>query len=188
MGSKVIIASNTTTFVNGLRTKLNAQGYEVGAVCADSYDLMRRCKALAADVVILDDELPGVSTVTLVEMLILQKQNVVVIGKSYQKSFYYNQPYVEFVEKPIQVSVLTTVLRLLTKYGQTVKKLESKVDKLEKQQKDEKVIQKAKRLLQIEEQFSEDEAHQYLQKRSMELRISKVELANRLIKRYEIKI
>ncbi len=188
MGSKVVIASNTSSFVSSLRTKLNASGYEVVAVSLDSYDLMRRSKSLASDVIILDDELPGTSTVTLVEMLVLQKQNVIVVGKSYKKSFYQQQSYVEFVEKPIQLSVLLTVLRLLTKYGQTVKKLETKVDKLEKKQKSDKLIQKAKRLLQAEENLSEDEAHQYLQKRSMELRISKEELAKRLIKRYEIKV
>ncbi len=188
MGSKVIIASSASSFVHGLRTKLSSQGYEVCAVCVDSYDLMRRFKSLMPDVVILDDELTGVSSVTLVETLVFEKQSVLVVGKSYQKSFYQQQAYVEFIEKPISVSVLVTVLRLLTKYGQQVKKLETKVDKLEKKQKEEKLVQKAKRLLQSEEDFSEEQAHQYLLKRSMELRISKAELAARLIKRYEIKV
>ena len=187
MSSKVIIASHNATFVSGLRSRLNAQGFEVAAVCLDSYDLLRRSRALHPDVIILDEALPGIDSVTLVEALIFEKQNIVVIGKSYQKSFYQQQTCLEFIEKPVQMSVLVTVLRMITKYGQTVKKLETRVDKLEKKQQQDKVVSKAKRLLQSEEGYTEVEAHEYLQKRSMELRISKSELAKRLLNHYETK-
>ncbi|MBQ8992878.1 MAG: ANTAR domain-containing protein, partial [Turicibacter sp.] len=73
------------------------------------------------------------------------------------------------------------------KYGQTVKQLESKVNQLEKAQQTEKIIRAAKRTLQQHQNMTEDEAHRYIQKRSMELRISKLEFAQRILKIYQKK-
>ena len=77
------------------------------------------------------------------------------------------------------------MLHVLSKYGQTVRQLESKVNQLEKEKMNEKTIRLAKRALQQHEKMTEDEAHRYIQKRSMELRISKLELSERIIKSYK---
>lgn len=51
----------------------------------------------------------------------------------------------------------------------------------------DKAIRLAKRALQQNENMTEDEAHRYIQKRSMELRISKLELSERILKSYQKK-
>ena len=107
---------------------------------------------------------------------------------SYQKFYYRQDPYFEFCEKPVQPGVLLTMLRVLVKYGQTVRQLESKVNHLEKLQKEEKTIRLAKRAIQQNERMSEDEAHRYIQKRSMELRISKLEVAEIILKKVRKKV
>lgn len=183
MGERIIIASQSERLVSMIRTQITSSGYEVVGVATDSYDLIRRSKALAPGVVIVDEDLPGMSIVALVETLIQDRQAVLLLGKSYQRFYYHQDPYFEFCEKPVQAAILLTMLRVLTKYGQTVRQLESKVNKLEKAQEGEKKIQKAKRLLQQQERMTEEEAHRYIQKRSMELRISKVELAERILKK-----
>ena len=119
------------------------------------------------------------------ETLIQERQAVLLVGKSYQKFYYRQDPYFEFCEKPVQSIVLTTMLHVLSKYGQTVRQLESKVNQLEKEKMNEKTIRLAKRALQQHEKMTEDEAHRYIQKRSMELRISKLELSERIIKSYK---
>ena len=58
---------------------------------------------------------------------------------------------------------------------------------LEKAQQAEKIIRAAKRALQQHQNMTEDEAHRYIQKRSMELRISKLEFAKRILKIYQKK-
>ena len=50
-----------------------------------------------------------------------------------------------------------------------------------------KIIRAAKRALQQHQNMTEDEAHRYIQKRSMELRISKLEFAKRILKIYQKK-
>ena len=88
------------------------------------------------------------SIVSLVETLIHERQAVLLLGKSYQSFIIDKIPYFEFCEKPVQSIVLSTMLRVLTKYGQTVRQLESKVNELEQAQKTEKTIRLAKRALQ----------------------------------------
>ena len=53
------------------------------------------------------------------------------------------------------------------------------MNQLEKAQQTEKIIRLAKRALQQHQNMTEDEAHRYIQKRSMELRISKLEFAQK---------
>ena len=187
MGERIIIASQSEKLVSSIRSQIVSNGYEVVGVSTDGYELIRRAKALSPEVVIIDEDLGGVSIVSLVETLIFERQAVLLLGKSYQKFYYRQDPYFEFCEKPVQPIVLVTMLRVLTKYGQTVRQLESKVNQLEEAQKTEKAIRLAKRALQQNENMTEDEAHRYIQKRSMELRISKLELSERILKSYQKK-
>ena len=183
-----MIASQSEKLVSSIRSQVTSSGYEVVGMASNGYDLIRRCKALAPAVVIVDEELPGMSVISLVEILIQQRQAVLLVGMSYQKFYYRQDPYFEFCEKPVQPGVLLTMLRVLVKYGQTVRQLESKVNHLEKLQKEEKTIRLAKRALQQNERMSEDEAHRYIQKRSMELRISKLEAAEIILKKVRKKV
>ncbi len=188
MGERIMIASQSEKLVSSIRSQVTSSGYEVVGMASNGYDLIRRCKALAPAVVIVDEELPGMSVISLVEILIQQRQAVLLVGMSYQKFYYRQDPYFEFCEKPVQPGVLLTMLRVLVKYGQTVRQLESKVNHLEKLQKEEKTIRLAKRALQQNERMSEDEAHRYIQKRSMELRISKLEVAEIILKKVRKKV
>ncbi|BEH91820.1 transcriptional regulator [Turicibacter faecis] len=188
MGERIMIASQSEKLVSSIRSQVTSSGYEVVGMASNGYDLIRRCKALAPAVVIVDEELPGMSVISLVEILIQQRQAVLLVGMSYQKFYYRQDPYFEFCEKPVQPVVLLTMLRVLVKYGQTVRQLESKVNHLEKLQKEEKTIRLAKRALQQNERMSEDEAHRYIQKRSMELRISKLEVAEIILKKVRKKV
>jgi len=184
--TRVIIASKSEKLIAMLRGLLVGNGYEVVTVVSDRYDLKRQVKALVPNVVILDEELV-LGDISLVETFSFEQQAVLFVGKNYQRAYYQQSPYLEFCEKPVQPNVLLMTLRMLTKYTDTVKLLESKINQLEKKQKIEKKIQMAKRELQLHQNMSENEAHQYIQKRSMELRISKEEFATRILKRFEKK-
>lgn len=187
MGERIIIASQSEKVLSVVRSQVLNLGYEVIGISTDGYDLIRRSKSLSPEVVIVDEDLPGIGIITLVETLIHEQQAVLLLGKSYQKFYYAQNPYFEFCEKPLQPIVLSTMLRILMKYGQTVRQLESKVNQLEKAQQTEKIIRAAKRALQQHQNMTEDEAHHYIQRRSMELRISKLEFAQRILKMYQKK-
>ncbi len=54
-----MIASQSEKLVSSIRSQVTSSGYEVVGMASNGYDLIRRCKALAPAVVIVDEELPG---------------------------------------------------------------------------------------------------------------------------------
>ena len=184
--ARVIIASKSEKLVATIRTLIVGDGYEIATVVTDRYELTRQIKMISPSIVIIDEELVSGGT-SLIESFLLDQQAVLLLGKAYHKGYYHQSPYLELCEKPIQPNLFLMTLRMLMKYASTVRKLETKIDQLEQRQKTEKKIQEAKRLLQLQEQMTEEEAHRYIQNRSMELRISKLEFATRILKRFEKK-
>ena len=53
-----MIASQSEKLVSSIRSQVTSSGYEVVGMASNGYDLIRRCKALAPAVVIVDEELP----------------------------------------------------------------------------------------------------------------------------------
>ena len=184
--TRVIIASKSVKLIARLRNLMVENGYEVATIVGDCYDLKRQAKNLLVDVVIIDEDLI-VGNITVIETILAEQQTVLIVGKSHQRSYYQQNPYLEFCDKPIHPSHLLMTLQMLEKYTKTVRELETKINQLEKKQKAAKKIQMAKQTLQKHQLMTEEEAHQYIQKRSMELRIPKEEFANRIIKRFNKK-
>lgn len=171
---------------NKLVALLSGSGFDIVATTDNQYELSRQIRAFSPQIVIIDSDVSNVGA-AFVNSLIFDQQAVLLIGKAHQRGYYQPSPYLEFVDKPLQPSILLMTLRLLSKYAVTVRQLESKISKLEERQKNEKLVGQAKRKLQQESSYSEEEAHQYMQRRSMELRISKAELARRILTKFEKK-
>ena len=74
MGERIIIASPSEKVLSTIRSQVTSSGYEVVGISTDGYDLVRRSKALSPDVVIVDEDLPGMGIVSLVETLIYERQ------------------------------------------------------------------------------------------------------------------
>ena len=51
MGERIIIASQSERLVSTIRSQVTSSGYEVVGITTDGYDLIRRSKALAPEVV-----------------------------------------------------------------------------------------------------------------------------------------
>lgn len=181
---KVLLGSNSEKMIAKLRPYLTASGYTVCAIAQDSYELLRLNQALSPHLIILDEELRGGSLLSAVETLTFHKRAVIVIGKAHKIGYYSQSPYLEFSNVPVQLSLLDATIRMLVKYTDSLRKLENKVEQYELKQKTDKKVGQAKRLLQQVEDMSEDEAHRYIQKCSMERRISKLECAEEIIKKY----
>ena len=57
--------------------------------------------------------------------------------------------------------------------------------KLEKKLEDLKIISRAKLLLIINKDITEQEAHKYIEKQAMDTRLARVEVAKEIIRKYE---
>lgn len=181
---KVIIASNSEKLIAAIRPRLVNCGLMVAAVATNSYELLRLSKALSPTLVVIDDDLEGGNLAPVIETITLERQAVILLGRSYRESYYQPSPYLEFSNKPVQLALLETTIRLLVKYTHSLRLLENKVEHYEQKQKTDQKVRMAKEILQTKKQMSEEDAHRYIQKTSMEQRISKLECAEKIIQQF----
>ena len=89
------------------------------------------------------------------------------------------------VSKPINKQLFWQALKLARVAQRRINMAHKESQKLEQKLKDMKIISKAKLLLIINQDLSEEEAHKYIEKKAMDLRLARVQIAQEIIKEYE---
>ncbi len=89
------------------------------------------------------------------------------------------------VSKPINKSVLYTSLRLSKAVYFRMKSLQQKTSKLTKKLEDLKIVNRAKFVLISHLSMNESEAHKYIEKKAMDLRKERREVALNILEMYE---
>lgn len=87
--------------------------------------------------------------------------------------------------RPITRSALSDAVRLVAAANARVKRLKAKNDELSSKLEDQKYISRAKIVLMRSLGYSEEQAHKYIEKKSMDLRLSKRKVAMDILKTYE---
>ncbi len=87
--------------------------------------------------------------------------------------------------RPITKTALVDVVRLISVANTRVRALKLKNDELSSKLEDMKFISRAKIVLMRSLGYSEDQAHRYIEKKSMDMRISKRKVAMDILKTYE---
>lgn len=89
------------------------------------------------------------------------------------------------IGKPINRNMFLTSLKFLKASSNRLKKVKNENNKLTQQIKDIKLVDRAKCLLIAHTSISEVEAHKYIEKQAMNLRLAKREIATDIINKYE---
>lgn len=120
-----------------------------------------------------------------IEQIVLEKKILVIFinNKLSVGQFYnvLNNLYFNIVNEQSLDVELSSVLQISQKYLQEIFNLNSDVSKLKEQINTIKLINNAKRIL-SKKGFSEDASHQFIQKKSMDLRLSKKMTAELIVK------
>ncbi len=108
------------------------------------------------------------------------------------KNELYNDIYAKVVEfgvmtlsKPTNVSIISQTLRILCATRERMRQVEAKQATVEEKMEEIRLVNRAKWLLIQCLNMTEGEAHRYIEKQSMDLRISKREIAENIIKTYK---
>lgn len=89
------------------------------------------------------------------------------------------------VAKPINKSLFWAALKLAKSAGSRLKNMQAENSKLKQKIEDIRIVDRAKCILISYLKMSENEAHRYLEKQAMDMRITKRALAERILKMYE---
>lgn len=108
------------------------------------------------------------------------------VNAKYEAEIYYKtyQYGILTLVKPTTYGILLQSLRLLSSSQMKKEMLFEKKADLKSRLEDIKIINTAKLLLIEHKQISEDEAHKYIERRAMDLRVSKIRIANEIIDEY----
>ncbi|MFI3225949.1 MAG: ANTAR domain-containing protein [Clostridia bacterium] len=89
------------------------------------------------------------------------------------------------IAKPINRHMFWTALKLAKASGNRLKMLKSENTKLTKKIDDIKIVDRAKYLLISYLNMTEPQAHKYIEKQAMDLRVSKRKIAEKILRTYE---
>ena len=185
----VLIVSASRNFNTAMASLLPVSEFwpvsTVGSVASARRELLER----AFDIVIINAPLPDdlgsalavdVSTHSQAAALLLVKSDI------------YDEVYSEVMEygvftlsKPTSAQLLSQYLKILCTARERIRRLEGKQQSVEEKIEEIRLVNHAKWLLIECLSMSEAEAHRYIEKHAMDLRISKRQMAENVIKTYE---
>ena len=185
----VLIVSASRNFNTAMASLLPVSEFwpvsTVGSVASARRELLER----AFDIVIINAPLPDdlgsalavdVSTHSQAAALLLVKSDI------------YNEVYSEVMEygvftlsKPTSAQLLSQYLKILCTARERIRRLEGKQQSVEEKIEEIRLVNHAKWLLIECLSMSEAEAQRYIEKQAMDLRISKRQMAENVIKTYE---
>lgn len=89
------------------------------------------------------------------------------------------------IEKPLNKFILMNTINVSIIYRKKLQKYINENEELKNKIKDLKIIDRAKYTLMEYLRMSESEAHKYIEKQAMDLRIKKIDICNNILKMYE---
>ena len=183
----VLLVSSSKNFTNGIVRTLASDIYDVSVI-----DTVQKAKRLVIeksfDIIIINSPLiDDFGTDFAIDVAIKDLSGVLMFVKPELESEIYYKTYeygILTLTKPTSEGILLQSIRLLSSTIAKKEALYQKPQDFRSRLEDIKIVNKAKMLLIEHKHISEDDAHRYIEKRAMNLRKSKVKIANEIIDEY----
>ena len=189
MSVRVIVGSSSQKTVRQLAHFLVENGYNVVGETTDGYDLLRRVHTVYPDISIIDYNMKGMNGYEIAETLVAARicPTIAIINAA-ELQYFINlsqEPTFTPLIKPCNKQALVNTIELLVKTAKSINQLENQVNLLKSQQDKKELVNKAKKLLMNRKGYSEEEAHRFIQKNSMDKGVAKVKIAEAIILMYD---
>ena len=183
----LIVGANDKTFAL-LSQLLQSGSYETPLRSGTAGEARRMLLETNADIVIINAPLRDEFGTQLA--LNLADDNLAVIllvpGESYDQVCYkVEDDGVLTLGKPLSSQTLQTAIRLATALRAKLQKLDKKNQALQEKMQDIRTVNRAKWLLMEQLRMTENEAHYYIEKQAMDMRLSRREVAENIIRSYD---
>ncbi|AEG59103.1 ANTAR domain-containing response regulator [Desulforamulus ruminis] len=187
---RIIIVDSDETWRKSLKTMLGKLGYLVVGDASDGPTALMLVRTRNPDLLIIQDNLPGVNGLEVARILYEDKLAPVILSTDYMQ-----QELVEKAKearvfavlvKPIEEQALFPAVELALGNYQEIIRLEKQVEELKDTLETRKLVEKAKGILMKTMNINEEEAFKRIQKQSMNKRISMRAVAEALILAHQI--
>lgn len=164
---------------------LTEAGIDVVGEAGDGEEAIEKAKELEPDVVVMDVKMPGMDGITAAEQILANRTCAVVMLTAFSQSELVERARdagaMAYVVKPFTPADLIPAVEIAVSRFQEMVSLESEVANLTEQFETRKQVDRAKGLLMSKMGLTEPEAFRWIQKTSMDRRLTMKEVADAVI-------
>jgi response regulator NasT len=171
-----------------LKKALSSSGYGILEVCKNGSETLRTVRRLNPELVIINYDLPDTTGVEVGRIIAEDNLCSVLVLVSQSQKVYVDKFKGELdmasLVKPFKKMMLVNTVDILIKNRRKVRKLEYEIENLRIKMEIRKIVDKAKGLLILLENVTEEEAHRAIQKMSMDTGTPIKKIAEEIIDKY----
>ena len=184
---RVVIAEDEALIRLDLKEMLEEEGYEVVGEAGDGETAVKLAVGQHPDLVILDVKMPVLDGLSAAEQIAAERIAPVVILTAFSQRDLVERARdagaMAYLVKPFTKADLVPAIAMAVSRFQEVRALEAEVSNLRDRLEVRKLLDRAKGLLQAEHGLTEAEAFRWIQKTSMDRRISMRDVAQAVLDR-----
>lgn len=182
---RILVAEDESLIRLDIVETLNEAGYEVVAEAGDGEEAVKLAGEHEPDLAVLDVKMPKLDGISVAEKL--QELSIpVVMLTSFSDTDLVKRASeagaMAYVVKPFSSNDLLPAIQIALSRGQELLDLEAEIADLSERLETRKLLDRAKGLLQIKMKLTEPEAYRWMQKASMDRRLTIAQVAETVIK------
>lgn len=186
---RVVIAEDETLIRMDLREMLEEEGFEIVGEAGDGLRAVELVEELKPDLAILDVKMPVQDGITAAEQIVAKRTTAVVMLTAFSQKELVTRArdagVMAYLVKPFTKNDLLPAIEMAVSRHAEIVTLEQEVSGLAERLEVRKLVDRAKGCLQTKYGMSEPEAFRWIQKASMDRRMSMREVASVIIADFE---
>jgi AmiR/NasT family two-component response regulator len=188
---RVVIAEDETLIRLDLKEMLEEDGYAVVGEAGDGETAVKMAEELRPDLVILDIKMPVLDGISAAERIVSRRIAPCLILTAFSQRELVERARdagaMAYLVKPFTKSDLTPAIEMAISRHEEIMALEKEVTTLAERLETRKLVEKAKGLLMMKYNWTEPQAFRWIQKASMDRRMSMRQIARIVIEEAERK-
>ncbi len=187
---KVVVAEDEGLIRMDIVATLNESGYEVVGEAADGEEAVRLATELSPDLIVMDIKMPKLDGISAAEKIAELKIPVVLLTAFSQSDLVKRAAEagaMAYVTKPFKPTDLLPALQIALSRHEEITALESEIADITERLETRKLMDRAKSALQTKMNLTVPEAFRWIQKASMDRRLSMAQVAKTVIEQLEKK-
>jgi two-component system, response regulator PdtaR len=182
---RVVIAEDEALIRLDLKEMLEEEGYSVVAETGDGESAVERVTALRPDLAILDIKMPVLDGISAAERIAAERLAPVVILTAFSQRELVERARdagaMAYLVKPFTKADLVPAVEMAVSRFAEIRALDAEIDTLRERLEVRKLLDRAKGLLQSEHGLTEPQAFRWIQKTSMDRRLTMRKVAEAVI-------
>ncbi len=186
----ILIISNNENGIDSIKNILKKEGCEKITIAKTCGEGQRRVLSQYFDLVLINSPVLNESGESFAKALVAKTSCQVIFFVRSSSYGYISNRLGDYgiitLPKPIDKTLLWQAIKIAKATDARLKNMQKETNKLAKKIEDIKVIDRAKYILITYLNISEEEAHKHIEKKAMDTRLSKREVAENILKVYEV--